>query len=121
MFLTVFGESPSLRIRSLQKVCICVVESSVSLMLPRAGFRRVRMRLSYVERVSGLQEGSTYSESHVYESGLLAPGKAIYSMKLSQTVPEGTYPASVVYSCYSVATMEEQNGAEVKITLEVTK
>jgi len=107
-----------------------VESQSGSIAIP--GFDKLRLRADSYEQTPGFfnpESNTCYfviqiklaDGTVIYESGLLAPGKAIYSMKLSQTVPEGTYPASVVYSCYSVATMEEQNGAEVKITLEVTK
>ncbi len=56
----------------------------------------------------------------IYKSGLLAPGKAIYNTRLSSTLPAGTYPASVIYHCYALDGLAEQNGAEVKITLEVS-
>lgn len=62
-----------------------------------------------------LSDGTT-----LYKSGLLAPGKAIYNARLSGTLSAGTYPASVIYHCYAMDGLSELNGAEIKITLEVS-
>lgn len=59
----------------------------------------------------------------LWESGLVEPGKAIYTLTMEQTLPEGSYENSVLkYECFAMD--EEQtplNGSEIKFTLNVLK
>ena len=56
----------------------------------------------------------------IYRSGLIEPSKAVYKLTLSEALEAGSYGAVLRYSCYAMQTLEELNGAEVKITLEVS-
>lgn len=95
------------------------------------GFDTLKLKADSIEQTPGFfnpESNSCYfvielrlsDGTTIYKSGLLAPGKAIYNTQLTKTLPAGTYPASVIYSCYALNGLEEQNGAEVKITLEVS-
>lgn len=57
----------------------------------------------------------------IYRSGLIAPGKAIYSLTLSEPLTEGTYNATLTYYCYSLdESRTPLNGATTHFILEVT-
>lgn len=56
----------------------------------------------------------------IFSSGLIAPGKAIYRINLSERLPEGEYSSTITYYCY---TFDEEktplNGATTHFVLEV--
>lgn len=57
----------------------------------------------------------------IYRSGLIAPGKAIYSMTLSEPLEDGIYDATLTYYCYAMDDNQtELNGATTHFILEVT-
>ncbi len=69
----------------------------------------------YFVAVVSLEDGT-----ELYRSGLIAPGKAIYSMTLSKLLPVGSYPATLTYHCYSLdGNRTELNGAVTHFILEV--
>ncbi len=61
--------------------------------------------------------------TRLWQSGLVEPGKGIYSITLDQTLPAGEYEDAVLkYECFAMN--EEQtplNGSEIKLTLNVIK
>lgn len=57
----------------------------------------------------------------IYRSDLIAPGKAIYSMTLSEPLEDGIYNATLTYYCYATdENQTELNGATTHFILEVT-
>lgn len=57
----------------------------------------------------------------IYRSGLIAPGKAIYSMTLPEPLEGGIYDATLTYYCYAMDDNQtELNGATTHFILEVT-
>ena len=69
----------------------------------------------YFVAVISLEDGT-----ELYRSGLIAPGKGIYKMTLSQPLSEGTYNATLTYQCYSLdSSRAELNGAITHFILEV--
>ncbi|GAA2939010.1 hypothetical protein [Enterococcus raffinosus] len=59
-------------------------------------------------------------ETKLWESKLLAPGKAIYELTLDKTIAAGSYEEAMVkYECFSLENHEPLNGSEIKVTLEV--
>ena len=62
----------------------------------------------------------TADGTSLFKSGLIEPGKALYSVELSQTLKAGSYDGVLRYSCYAEGTLVELNGAEVNIKLEVS-
>ncbi len=63
-----------------------------------------------------LSDGTSF-----WQSGLVEPGKGIYTITLDQTLPAGAYEDAVLkYECFVMN--EEQtplNGSEIKLTLNV--
>lgn len=59
--------------------------------------------------------------TELWRSKMVAPGKGLYEITLSQTVPAGTYENSTLkYECYKMDdSLTPLNGGEVKLTLEV--
>ena len=59
--------------------------------------------------------------TEIWKSKMVAPGKGLYEITLSQTVPAGTYENSILkYECYKKDDdLTELNGGEVKLILEV--
>lgn len=59
--------------------------------------------------------------TEIWKSKMVAPGKGLYEIMLSQTVPAGTYENSTLkYECYKMDdSLTLLNGGEVKLTLEV--
>ncbi len=58
--------------------------------------------------------------TEIFRSGLLAPGKALNSIKLAHALQQGTYKGAFLrYSCYSIADLQPLNGADINFTLEV--
>ncbi len=59
--------------------------------------------------------------TEIWKSRMVAPGKGLYKITLSQTVPAGTYENSTLkYECYKMDdSLTPLNGGEVKLTLEV--
>lgn len=56
----------------------------------------------------------------LFKSGLLEPGKALYQIELSKTLEAGSYDAVLRYSCYAEGTLDQLNGAETTLKLEVS-
>ena len=57
----------------------------------------------------------------LYRSGLIPPGKAIYSVTLSEALSAGEYDATLTYFCYALDEDQTQlNGATTHFILEVT-
>lgn len=71
----------------------------------------------YFVAVVSLDDGG-----EIYRSGLIPPGKAIYTMTLQQPLLPGEYQATLTYHCY---TFDERkaplNGATTHFILEVTE
>ena len=59
--------------------------------------------------------------TEIWKSKMIAPGKGLYEITLSQTVSAGTYENSILkYECYKMDdSLTLLNGSEVKLTLEV--
>lgn len=58
--------------------------------------------------------------TQIYQSNLLAPGEEINQIHLKVDVSTGVYEgATLVYSCFSVDTLQPLNGASIQFTLEV--
>lgn len=56
--------------------------------------------------------------SLIYQSGLIPPAKAIYSIELLQTVSAGTYENAIMqYDCYRLDDQSQLNGARTHLTL----
>lgn len=56
----------------------------------------------------------------IYRSDLIAPGKAIYSITLSEPLAKGEYAAMLTYYCYSLnESLTPLNGATTHFILEV--
>lgn len=85
------------------------LEQSVNLYNPEANTCYFKMSIY-------LEDGTK-----LWESKLVEPGKAIYTLSLEQTLSEGTYENCVLkYECFAMN--EEQtplNGSEIKFTLNV--
>lgn len=62
----------------------------------------------------------TADGTSLFKSGLIEPGKALYSVELSQALKAGSYDGILCYYCYAEGTLAELNGAEVNIKLEVS-
>ena len=62
----------------------------------------------------------TADGTSLFKSGLIEPGKALYSIEISQTLEAGSYDAVLRYSCYAEGTLAELNGAETSLKLEVS-
>lgn len=62
----------------------------------------------------------TAEGTSLFKSGLIEPGKALYTIELSKTLKAGSYDGILRYSCYAEGTLDELNGAEVNIKLEVS-
>jgi len=59
-------------------------------------------------------------KTQIYKSGMLAPGKELNTIELSQKLAAGTYEGAILqYSCYGLENKQELNGAETIFTLEV--
>lgn len=59
--------------------------------------------------------------TELYRSGLIPPGKAIYSISLSEPLSAGEYDATLTYECYALDEDQTQlNGATTHFILEVT-
>ena len=95
------------------------------------GFEKLRLKPNTTKQSPGFFNPETNScyfvielrladDTLLYKSGLIPPGKAVYNIDMTQTLDEGSYPATVTYRCYSANTFEEMNGAEVQIILEVS-
>lgn len=98
------------------------------------GFDTMTFRADALEQSANLynpEENTCYFKMSIYledgtklwESKLVEPGKAIYTLSLEQTLSEGTYENCVLkYECFAMN--EEQtplNGSEIKFTLKVLK
>lgn len=59
--------------------------------------------------------------TEIWRSKMVAPGKGLYQIELSQTVPAGTYENSILkYECCKMNDdLTPLNGGEVKLILEV--
>ena len=59
--------------------------------------------------------------TEIWKFKMIAPGKGLYEITLSQTVSAGTYENSILkYECYKMDDSQTLlNGSEVKLTLEV--
>ena len=79
------------------------------------GFYNPEVNKSYFVIEVRLDDGTL-----LYKSDLIAPGKAIYKAQFSESLPEGSYSATVIYHCYALDSLEERNGAKIKIKVEVT-
>lgn len=79
------------------------------------GFYNPNINKSYFVIEVRLDDGTL-----LYKSDLIAPGKAIYKAQFSEILPEGSYSAIVIYHCYALDSLEERNGAKIKIKVEVT-
>lgn len=56
----------------------------------------------------------------IWTSDLLEPGMAFTSIELVKPLDKGTYnDVKLKYDCYSLKTLAELNGAEIKISIEV--
>ncbi len=56
----------------------------------------------------------------LWQSPLLAPGKAVYDIKMDQTLGSGEYDATLKYECFADAAAEaELNGSEIGVVLKV--
>ena len=56
----------------------------------------------------------------LWQSPLLAPGKAVYDIKMDQTLESGEYDATLKYECFADAAAEtELNGSEIGVVLKV--
>lgn len=56
----------------------------------------------------------------IYKSGLIAPGQALYHVKVSEIPPKGTYTATMKYDCYHLTTKTPLNGAQIEVQLIVS-
>ena len=58
--------------------------------------------------------------TELYQSDLIAPGKGLYEIALSKTLPEGTYDGSILkYRCFSMDKERTPlNGAEFTFTIQ---
>lgn len=71
----------------------------------------------YFVAIVALEDGT-----ELFRSGLIAPGKAIYKMTLSEPLSAGTYNATLTYHCYSLdSSRAELNGAVTNFILEVVQ
>ena len=62
-----------------------------------------------------LEDGTT-----IWTSDLLEPGMSFTSINLDKTLGEGTYEnVRIKYDCYSLKSLEQLNGADIKVTLLV--
>ena len=95
------------------------------------GFRVLRLKANSLEQEPGFYNPDINKSYFVievrlddgtllYKSDLIAPGKAIYKAQFSEILPEGSYSAIVIYHCYALDSLEERNGAKIKIKVEVT-
>lgn len=56
----------------------------------------------------------------LWESGLVAPGKAIYNININKALSAGTYNNALLrYECFSMNDQRQLNGNEIKFTLNV--
>ena len=95
------------------------------------GFQVLRLKANSLEQEPGFYNPDVNKSYFVievrlddgtllYKSDLIAPGKAIYKAQFSEILPEGSYSATVIYHCYALDSLEERNGAKIKIKVEVT-
>ena len=95
------------------------------------GFQVLRLKANSLEQEPGFYNPDVNKSYFVievrlddgtllYNSDLIAPGKAIYKAQFSEILPEGSYSAIVIYHCYALDSLEERNGAKIKIKVEVT-
>ena len=95
------------------------------------GFQVLRLKANSLEQEPGFYNPDVNQSYFVievrlddgtllYKSDLIAPGKAIYKAQFSEILPEGSYSATVIYHCYALDSLEERNGAKIKIKVEVT-
>ena len=95
------------------------------------GFQVLRLKANSLEQEPGFYNPDVNKSYFVievrlddgtllYRSDLIAPGKAIYKAQFSESLPEGSYSATVIYHCYALDSLEERNGAKIKIKVEVT-
>lgn len=95
------------------------------------GFQVLRLKANALEQEPGFYNPDVNKSYFVievrlddgtllYKSDLIAPGKAIYKAQFSESLPEGSYSATVIYHCYALDSLEERNGAKIKIKVEVT-
>ena len=95
------------------------------------GFQVLRLKANSLEQEPGFYNPDVNRSYFVievrldngtllYRSDLIAPGKAIYKAQFSESLPEGSYSATVIYHCYALDSLEERNGAKIKIKVEVT-
>ena len=95
------------------------------------GFQVLRLKANSLEQEPGFYNPDVNKSYFVievrlddgtllYRSDLIAPGKAIYKAQFSESLPEGSYSATVLYHCYALDSLEERNGAKIKIKVEVT-
>lgn len=68
----------------------------------------------YFVAVVSLDDGG-----EIFRSGLIAPGKAIYNMNLSEPLPPGEHNATLTYYCYTLDNKASLNGATTHFILEV--
>lgn len=59
--------------------------------------------------------------TQLWQSGLVEPGKGIYSITLEETLPAGEYEGAVLrYECFAMNEGQTPlNGSEIKLTLKV--
>ena len=95
------------------------------------GFQVLRLKANSLEQEPGFYNPDVNQSYFVievrlddgtllYKSDLIAPGKAIYKAQFSEILPEGSHSATVIYHCYALDSLEERNGAKIKIKVEVT-
>ena len=62
-------------------------------------------------------------EKKVWQSEMIKPGKAIYKLKLNQTLAAGTYKnCTLRYDCYAISKQLVQlNGSQMNFTLKVVE
>ncbi len=53
----------------------------------------------------------------ILASKMIESGKGLYDISISNALEKGEYPATVKYETFSLEGLNQQNGAEVKITL----
>lgn len=59
--------------------------------------------------------------TRLYRTGMMEPGKGINKFEISRKLAAGTYEGAILkYSNYDLSNMQELNGAETNLILEVT-
>lgn len=116
---------------AIEKAVITETQSDESISIP--GFERLVFKARHADqkvRFYNPERNKCYFEisiclpdgAEVFRSGLLAPGKSISSISLKYALEPGKYEgATLIYSCYSIGSMESLNGANIIFDLEVVE